>query len=84
DIALNQESKNLDPSIVIDSVENFFSISQDAVLTEKNIYSIYYKAAVQASNDRVNRVRRGIIIQGILEGLEPEIIFRNLVSEGYA
>lgn len=84
DIALNQESKNLDPSTVIDSVESFFSISQEAGLNEKTIHSIYYKAAVQASNDRVNRVRRGIIIQGILEDLLPEKIYANLVFQGYA
>jgi hypothetical protein len=41
---------------------------------------IYYKAALQATNDRVNRVRRGEIIGGLLEGKSYEEILKTLAD----
>jgi hypothetical protein len=42
----------------------------------------YYKAAVQATNDRINRLRRGIIVEGILNGVSRAEIFDRLSAEG--
>lgn len=46
------------------------------------ITSIYYKAALQASNDRTNRVRRGVIFSGKIMGLKSEKISENLIDAG--
>ena len=61
---------NLMVSRVSKALRNFYS-SVDAVrqdeTTADETASIYYKAALQATNDRVNRIRRGDIISNIIE-----------------
>jgi hypothetical protein len=34
----------------------------------------YYKAALQASNDKINIIRRGVIVGGVLEKIPKEDI----------
>lgn len=34
--------------------------------------SLYAKAAIQASNDRVNRIRRGVVVDAVLRGIDPK------------
>lgn len=40
--------------------------------------AVYYKASVQANNDRLNRVRRGRIIFELLNGRDPNLIVNEL------
>jgi hypothetical protein len=56
------------PGEVVDNVQRFFGHIEDGSIGENTLAGIYYKAALQASNDRVNRYRRGIIMSGILKG----------------
>jgi hypothetical protein len=54
--ALVQEKEELQPSNVVQALTAFFS-EIDAGQSMGAFAGIYYKAALQASNDRVNRVR---------------------------
>lgn len=47
-----------------------------------SLSKIYYKAALQASNDRGNRIRRGEIIQFVIDpDYKPQLDFEQLTSE---
>lgn len=75
DNALNVENKPLHPSSTISRLEYFYALVDNADDNRSPVAEIYYKSALQASNDRNNRVRRGIAIRGFIndEG-EGEII----------
>src|SRR5690606_10394125 len=68
DQSLNVRGLSLQPSVVINSVQSFL----DGITTRMNeasiIHAIYYKSALQATNDRLNRVRRGVILSGLIDG----------------
>ncbi len=68
DNLLNTERKNLEPSDVVARLEIFYGQVDSVGLDGDSIHSAYYKAALQASNDRINRIRRGVIIGGVLAG----------------
>jgi hypothetical protein len=84
DHLLNVQTASLNPSTVVDAISKFYeSIDTDSV-DGGSIQGIYYKAALQASNDRINRVRRGAIIGGKIFGkTDAEIVntlkFSNLI-----
>ena len=82
DVALNMERASLQPSEVVERVEAFYVHSEDAGVDGQSIYSVYYKAALQASNDRINRVRRGVIMNGVIQGYSNEAISMLLRSKG--
>lgn len=63
DLALSGDGRKLDPTKVLSNLSNFYE-KVDIQATE--IHALYYKAALQASNDRVNRLRRALIFSGIL------------------
>ena len=66
------EGLALQPSVVVESLNAFFNLVDQGSLESANIVAnTYYKAAVQASNDRINRERRGQIIRDVLRGIEP-------------
>ena len=44
---------------------------------------IYYKAALQASNDRINRVRRGLIVEGLIRRLSEREIITTLKAQSF-
>lgn len=70
------EGLNLQPSTVVESLNAFFSrVDQSSLDPGDIVAATYYKAAVQASNDRINRERRGQIIRDILRGNDPLINF---------
>jgi hypothetical protein len=72
DRALNKNYIKLQPSTVLKSLNAFFdSIAEDSIKSD-DIRSIYYKAALQASNDKANRVRRGAIISRLLTGQDTK------------
>lgn len=63
----NIANLTLQPSVVIERLESFYDrVESAADNSADSVAYIYYKAAVQASNDRVNRIRRGVIFNGIL------------------
>jgi len=66
------EGLALQPSVVVESLNAFFkSVDQGSLESGDIVATTYYKAAVQASNDRINRERRGQIIRDVLRGIEP-------------
>lgn len=70
----------LSPSDALNRLEEFYLAVENEGMTSQNVsVSIYAKAAIQASNDRINRVRRGIIIEAVLSGTDPLVGLR---SEG--
>jgi hypothetical protein len=60
--ALIQDKVRLQPSDVVANLSSFYSDIDAGSLSQGDLAGIYYKAALQASNDRLNRVRRGVII----------------------
>ncbi len=77
DLALNVDRRKLEPSQVLMNISAFY----DAVdLQATEIHSLYYKAALQASNDRVNRLRRAVIFSGVLRELTGAQILADLDS----
>lgn len=61
------------PSETLDRLECFYSqVDSDSVESARPSVNLYAKAAIQASNDRLNRVRRGVIIEATLLTLDPE------------
>lgn len=79
---LNVLGTHLEPSDVVERVQRFTSTINDAALDGKTLASIYYKGALQASNDKLNRVRRGVIMSGILVGKPEKAIFEELQGMG--
>ena len=63
-----------DPLDAVKRIESFFSQvdneEQDSAITDVAV-GVYAKASIQASNDRINRVRRGAIFEAVLLGVEP-------------
>jgi hypothetical protein len=81
DRLLNGEKIPLDPGQVVERVQALFAAIDHAQLTDVSNAGVYYKAALQASNDRLNRVRRGIIMDGTIRGVPSEEIMKELVKE---
>jgi hypothetical protein len=66
------DNVDLTPSDVIERLENFYADVDDQGMTSTSVpVSIYAKAAIQASNDRINRVRRGVIVEAVLVKRDP-------------
>lgn len=84
DSALNEESLKIDPMKVVADLQRFYESIDRGGIGENSLPGIYYKAALQASNDRVNRVRRGMIIAGILRDRSADEIHQRLRQEGLA
>ncbi len=80
-LALINSNIKLSPTDVVNRVQKFYdSISND--LSDGSISGIYYKAALQASNDRLNRMRRGEIISGTIVGRSEGDIMEGLRVNG--
>jgi hypothetical protein len=83
DRAINLDNAALSPSKTVERLEQFYAAADEAGLGGHPLYSTYYKAALQASNDRINRMRRGFIINGVLLGQPDMEIFERLKCEGW-
>jgi hypothetical protein len=70
DRLIDVELVRLQPSDVVERVNSFFEKIDTSSIGPSTLPRIYYKATVQASNDRVNRVRRGVIFSGVVKGLD--------------
>jgi hypothetical protein len=67
-----------DPVDVLERVESFYqNVDGEGIASQDLAVSIYAKSSIQASNDRLNRIRRGAIIESIIFGRDP---FEALVS----
>ncbi len=82
DDTLNIRVCALAPSVVVSRIGHFYERVESAGANGPDIYSIYYKASIQATNDRINRVRRGLIICGVLQGLDESQILTSLRDRG--
>ncbi|MFQ4135296.1 DUF262 domain-containing protein [Nodosilinea sp. PGN35] len=81
DRALHLSKLNLQPNETVESLEDFYQKVEESSLSEKTIHGIYYKAAIQASNDRINRVRRGLIVDNVIRGLDEAAILVEFDSQ---
>lgn len=72
----------LQPSRVVADLETFYGRIDTSSAGQSDIAAIYYKAALQASNDRINRVRRGVIVFGVLRQLADAEILEDLKEQG--
>jgi hypothetical protein len=70
DLAL--ESKGLPgPSEVLERLQGFYGrVDAEGAESPDPATSIYAKASLQASNDRINRIRRGIVFEAVLLGAD--------------
>jgi len=78
DNKINIESAPIEPIFVLEKLTEFYENVDKRTESMLSIYNIYQKSAVQASNDRNNRIRRGFIIQGIINQESEESIISNL------
>ena len=72
--------RELQPFEVLERIGGFLERVDEQGLGKDPLATIYYKSALQASNDRINRVRRGVILGGILNCASSEEILEDLVK----
>jgi hypothetical protein len=82
DRCLGETMLALEPGPTISRLNPFYRHVDHASADGESYISVYYKAALQATNDRANRVRRGIIVGGLLEGVLEDEIMTRLEAEG--
>jgi hypothetical protein len=70
------------PSELLDLLMTFYSTIEATSVDADDVTGIYYKATIQATNDKVNRLRRAIIIGGVLRKMKSEDIMKALGEEG--
>lgn len=71
-----------EPLEVVSRIEQFYLRVDGASPENRDIPSIYYKASLQATNDRLNRIRRGLIVAGVLRGEKDAKILSRLKERG--
>jgi len=85
DQALNIQHSSLLPSEVLQRLNTFWANIEEpgtgALGTWDPLRAVYYKAALQASNDRINRYRRGIVLEGVINAVNPDDLYRRLVRD---
>ena len=82
DQILNFKNPDIQPGFVVEAIQTFLNGINTKMTESSAVHAIYYKSALQATNDRLNRVRRGIIIGGLLEGQNLGEIESDLVEQG--
>lgn len=82
DRAIEDDEFKTQPSEVVESLESFYARVENANLGDETVHGVYYKAALQASNDRINRVRRGMIIECLLNRTDDQTILNKLQNQG--
>lgn len=81
---LNVKGMNPQPSQIVEQLNQFYQTVDAAPVNQQQVSSIYYKAALQASNDRIDRVRRAVVIAGVLGGAQDEDVIDQLKVQGLA
>ena len=82
DQALSIKCLELQPSVTVANLEGFYDRIDANAVDLSGTAAVYYKAALQASNDRLNRVRRGVVIAGVLRGAPETEIMGDIQSSG--
>lgn len=60
------------PSETLERLEAFYKQVNDYGMESHEGYvALYMKASLQASNDRINRIRRGVIFEAVMMGHDP-------------
>lgn len=70
------------PALVLEALEAFYAEVESAPPRRQGVSDIYYKAALQASNDRASRLRRGLIVSGKITGMQDDEIAEELNRMG--
>lgn len=81
---LLQGGRVLAPSVVVSNLEAFYQkveFDRDR-RGSGGVANLYYRAALQASNDKLNRIRRGAIVLGTILGHEDDQILQSLHELG--
>lgn len=73
-----------DPSAFVDALTAFYERVELAGTDTTTPAGVYYKAALQATNDRVNRVRRAVVVRGLLAGTSDDNVMKELTAMGLA
>ena len=71
-----------DRSSIRQRLEDFYDSVDDRSEAASEVSKVYYKSALQASNDRSNRLRRGVIVGGLIAEREDELILSQLEDYG--
>lgn len=83
--SLSEEQEEMpEPSELLERLNTFYDSIDTTNVDGGSVKGIYYKAAVQATNDKVNRLRRAQIIAGIIRGHEEAEIWKALELKGLA
>lgn len=82
DVALNSKKLKIQPSEVLSSIQTFLDGIDKNLFDSSLPHGVYYKAALQATNDKINRIRRGTIIGLLIEGKSFGDIEQNLAKNG--
>lgn len=78
---INNPSSIPDPSDFVNRLNEFYETIEDASWSDDPVAALYYKASIQATNDRINRVRRGAIISDIMVDEDRETTWAHLQDE---
>lgn len=84
DESLHVRKEALQPSDILTTLTKFYNEVDNAHVNQGEVSSIYYKAALQASNDKINRIRRGLIINKLLQKYSYPSILDLLEAENLA
>lgn len=84
DQCLHFRNSQLQPSKILSLLTDFYDIVDKTAMKQEEVSSIYYKAALQATNDKINRVRRGVVIAGVLVENSNTHTLAKLKNEGLA
>lgn len=78
DHLLNTENKKISPLDTIQILGDFYNRIDKSEYKENSIEAYYYRSALQASNDKKNRIIRGKIIYGLLIRKMPADILKEI------
>lgn len=81
DVALYSDQIDLDPADTLERLNEFYMLVDDEPGRRTDLADVYYRSALQASNDRNNRLRRGIILAGVLRAVQAAEITTELKSK---
>jgi len=82
DISLHAKDLKLQPGKILESLSDFYEGIDTKLYESSFAHAVYYKAALQATNDKINRIRRGFIIGALLEDKSLEQIENELKENG--
>jgi len=81
--SLSEEREEMpQPSLLLERLTTFYDSIDSTNVDSNSIQGTYYKAAVQATNDKVNRLRRAQIVAGIIRGHSNDVISSALEFKG--